>query len=206
MSRRKRRSAGDTNLSFLDIICCGFGAVVLLLVIVKPAPPIVVEEAPVPADGIVRSLQERLFEIRGQVTYLETDLNAKQEQLGADQRRVAILRSEFDILNSRKPSDEDNGADDADEALDLQIALQSLTVEMRRLLKGRKSQNQNIGGVPVDSEYIVFIIDTSVSICSHLIVEIGFLIHQLGDVRLFQSCVLGMRLVTPAQLKALQQQ
>ena len=161
MSRRKRRSAGDTNLSFLDIICCGFGAVVLLLVIVKPAPPIVVEEAPVPADGIVRSLQERLFEIRGQVTYLETDLNAKQEQLGADQRRVAILRSEFDILNSRKPSDEDDGADDADEALDLQIALQSLTVEMRRLLKGRKSQNQNIGGVPVDSEYIVFIIDTS---------------------------------------------
>ena len=161
MSRRKRRGLGDTNLSFLDIICCGFGAVVLLLVIVKPSPPLVLEETPVPADGIVRSLQERLFEIRGQVTYLETDLNAKQEQLGNDQRRVAILRSELDLLNSRKPSEDDNGADNADEALDLQIALQSLTVEMRRLLQGRKSTNQHIGGVPVDSEYIVFIIDTS---------------------------------------------
>ena len=161
MSRRKRRGVGDTNLSFLDIICCGFGAVVLLLVIVKPSPPIVLEETPVPVDGIVRSLQERLFEIRGQVTYLETDLNAKQEQLGSDQRRVAILRSELDILNSRKPSEDDNGADDAEEALDLQIALQSLTAEMRRLLKGRRSTNQHIGGVPVDSEYIVFIIDTS---------------------------------------------
>ena len=158
---RKRRGAVDTNLSFLDIICCGFGAIVLLLVIVKPTPTLVLEEAPVPLDGVVRSLQERLFEIRGQVTYLETDLNAKQEQLGADKRRVAILRSEFDVLNSRKPSAEDNGADDADEALDLQIALQTLTVEMRRLLQGRKSSNQNIGGVPVDSEYIVFIIDTS---------------------------------------------
>lgn len=161
MSRRKRRGLGDTNLSFLDIICCGFGAVVLLLVIVKPSPPIVLEETPVPADGIVRSLQERLFEIRGQVTYLETDLNAKQEQLGSDQRRVAILRSELDDLNSRKPSEDDDGSDNADEALDLQIALQSLTVEMRRLLKGRRSVNQHIGGVPVDSEYIVFIIDTS---------------------------------------------
>jgi len=139
---RKRRGSVDTNLSFLDIICCGFGAIVLLLVIVKPTPTLVLEEAPVPLDGVVRSLQERLFEIRGQVTYLETDLNAKQEQLGADKRRVAILRSEFDILNSRKPSAEDDGADDADEALDLQIALQTLTVEMRRLLKDRRSPNQ----------------------------------------------------------------
>ena len=161
MSRRKRRGLDDTNLSFLDIICCGFGAVVLLLVIVKPSPPLVLEQTPVPRDGIVRSLQERLFEIRGQVTYLETDLNAKQEQLGSDQRRVAILRSELDILNSRKPSVDDNGADNSDEVLDLQIALQTLTVEMRRLLKGRKSSNQHIGGVPVDSEYIIFIIDTS---------------------------------------------
>ena len=133
MSRRRRGSV-DTNLSFLDIICCGFGAIVLLLVIVKPAPPLVLEETPVPLDGVVRSLQERLFEIRGQVTYLETELNAKQEQLGKDQRRVAILRSEFDRLNSRKSSIDDSGADESVEALDLQIALQSLTEEMRRLL------------------------------------------------------------------------
>lgn len=159
--RRKRRGSVDTNLSFLDIICCGFGAIVLLLVIVKPVPPLVLEETPVPLDGVVRSLQERLFEIRGQVTYLETQLNAKQEQLGKDQHRVAILRSELDELNSRKASPEDTGADQEKEALDLQIALQSLSEEMRRLLRGRKSQNQHIGGVPVDSEYIIFIIDTS---------------------------------------------
>ena len=109
--KRKRRGLGDTNLSFLDIICCGFGAVVLLLVIVKPAPPIVIEESPVPVDGLVRSLQERLFQIRGQVTYLETDLNAKQEQLGLNQKRVAILRSELDLLNSRTPTVQDDGAD-----------------------------------------------------------------------------------------------
>jgi len=159
--KRKRRGLGDTNLSFLDIICCGFGAVVLLLVIVKPAPPIVIEESPVPVDGLVRSLQERLFEIRGQVTYLETDLNAKQEQLGLTHKRVAILRSELDLLNSRTPTVEDDGADEVEEQLELQIALQTLTEDLRRLLKGRKSQNQVIGGVPVDSEYIVFIIDTS---------------------------------------------
>ena len=145
----------------MDIICCGFGAIVLLLVIVKPNQPIVIEESPIVKDGQVRALQERLFEIRGQVNYLEQDLNAKHEQLGQDERRVAILRSEFDVLNSRMASVDDDGAGDATEALDLQVAVQSLSREMKRLLAGRKSQNDYIGGIPVDSEYIIFIIDTS---------------------------------------------
>lgn len=166
MSRRTRRGVEDANISFLDIICCGFGAIVLLLVIVKPNPPIVVEESLINLDGQVRALQERLFEIRGQVQYLETELNAKHEQLGNDQRRVAILQSELDQLNSRMASIDDSGADTATEALDLQIALQSLTKEMQRLLAGRKRQNEYIGGVPVDSEYVVFIIDTSGSMFS----------------------------------------
>ena len=162
MSRRRtRRGSEDSNISFLDIICCGFGAIILLLVIVKPNQPVVIEESPIVKDGQVRALQERLFKIRGQVTYLERDLNAKHEQLGIDKRRVAILRSEFDVLNSRMASVDDDGAGDATEALDLQIAVQSLSREMKRLLAGRKSQNDYIGGIPVDSEYIVFIIDTS---------------------------------------------
>ena len=161
MSRKRRRGLEDANISFLDIICCGFGAIVLLLVIVRPNPPVVIEESIIQDKGQVRALQERLFEIRGQVKYLETDLNAKQEQLGKDQRRVAILRSELDELNSRKPSSEDQGADDASTVEELQIALQTLTREMKRLLKGRQKANEYIAGVPVDSEYIIFIIDSS---------------------------------------------
>lgn len=164
--RRSRRRMSDAGLSFLDIICCGFGAIVLLLVIVRPNAPTVLEESPIQDQGRVRALQERLFEIRGQVKYLETDLNAKQEQLGKNQTRVAILRGELDALNSRKTNIEDFGAEDATQAEDLEIALQSLSKEMRRLLKNRKPSNNYIGGVPVDSEYIIFIIDTSGSMFS----------------------------------------
>ncbi len=159
--RRVRRSNEDVNLSFLDIICCGFGAIVLLLVIVKTNQPVVIEESDVNLDGQVRKLQERLFTIRGEIDYLETELTAKQEQLGKDKSRVAILQSIFDQLNSRKSSLDDYGAGSADEALDLKIAVQSLTREMKRLLSGRASQNDYIAGIPVDSEYIIFIIDTS---------------------------------------------
>jgi len=41
-------------------------------------------------------------------------------------------------------------------------ALQELTEEMKRLLKSQPRQiDPSVGGIPVDSEYIIFIIDTS---------------------------------------------
>jgi len=161
MSRRQRRGSEDTNVSFLDIICCGFGAIILLMVIVRPTPPIVLEESLIQDDGAVRKLQERLFEIRGQINYLETELNAKQQQLDSETKRVAILRTELDQLNLRKASVDETSTEEPTSVADLQIALQTLTREMRRLLKSAKVDEQFIAGVPVDSEYIIFIIDTS---------------------------------------------
>ena len=35
----KRRPAPEISLSFLDVICCGFGAVILLLMITKTVEP-----------------------------------------------------------------------------------------------------------------------------------------------------------------------
>jgi hypothetical protein len=43
----------------------------------------------------------------------------------------------------------------------LRLALQVLTEEMERLLPQDRVRNQLIGGVPVDSEYVIFVIDTS---------------------------------------------
>ena len=50
----------------------------------------------------------------------------------------------------------------------LAIARQQLTAEMKRLLGTQyQSKNNLIGGIPVDSEYIIFIIDTSGSMFSY---------------------------------------
>jgi hypothetical protein len=49
----------------------------------------------------------------------------------------------------------------------LAIARQSLTEEMKRLLDGLEVRNNLIGGIPVDSEYIIFVIDTSGSMFSY---------------------------------------
>ena len=44
MTRRTRRAVDIFNLSFLDVVSCGFGAIILLLVIVKVSEPLVIEK------------------------------------------------------------------------------------------------------------------------------------------------------------------
>jgi len=45
MRKRNRRQTETMSLSFIDCVCCGFGAVILLLVITKMFEPIRIEES-----------------------------------------------------------------------------------------------------------------------------------------------------------------
>ena len=62
--RTRRRQTNEASISFLDVISCGFGAVVLLLVIAElgdPAKRIELEQSIVTSFKL---LQESLFEKR----------------------------------------------------------------------------------------------------------------------------------------------
>ena len=163
MSRRlRRREIEIFNLSFLDVVSCGFGAIVLLLVIVKISEPRVIERLTVDLSGQVQKLEEELFVIRGDTTVLNRDLTEKQQQLSVSREKLARLKGSLSSIKgqyARALSERDTQAIIEGQ---LQSAQQSLTDEMRRLLSTTtKISNSRIGGVPVDSEYIIFIIDTS---------------------------------------------
>jgi hypothetical protein len=159
--RRWRRDNGELNISFLDVICCGFGAIVLLLIIAKTVEPLVLESASVNLEGKVADLQEQLFEIRGETAVFNRDMNAKHEQLSREQERIAILKTQLAALEARQAKESRGTLASSAYRGELEAALQSLTAEMERLLAGARKKNELIGGIPVDSEYIIFIIDTS---------------------------------------------
>ncbi|MFT5710314.1 MAG: hypothetical protein ACI8QT_001008 [Halioglobus sp.] len=164
----RRRQIAEFGMSFLDVICCGFGAIILLLMITKTVQPQIIEASTINLDGKVAKLQEQLFEIRGETTILNRDLNAKHEQLSEYKDRIAILRGQLASVKSRHDSInvQTNSNDIVMEQL--AIAQQSLSEEMKRLLGSQyQSKNNLIGGIPVDSEYIIFVIDTSGSMFSY---------------------------------------
>jgi len=164
----KRRGPEEFSLSFLDVICCGFGAVILLLMITKTVQPQIIEASTVNLEGLVADLQQQLFEIRGETRVLNRDLNAKHEQLSEYQDRIAILRGQLASAKSRHDSIQVQTNSNDVVTGQLAIARQQLSDEMKRLLGTQyQSKNNLIGGIPVDSEYIIFVIDTSGSMFSY---------------------------------------
>ena len=159
---RARRGVEQFSLSFLDVICCGFGAIILLLMITKTVQPQVVEASTAHLEGRIATLQEQLFKLRGESRLLNRDLNARHEQLSQNEELVARLqgqlasvKSHYDTINLQtRASDTIAG--------NLAIARQRLSAEMKRLQNRQVRKDNNlIGGIPVDSEYIIFVIDTS---------------------------------------------
>lgn len=156
---RARRYTAEISISFLDVISCGFGAIVLLLLIAKTVESTAFEKVDQPMEGSVAELQQQLFKIRGETTVLNRNLKSRQEQLSNLRLRIAKLQDE---LASVKRQRDAVAQVDTTEKDKLTLAMQVLTEEMERLQANQKREdNQLIGGIPVDSEYIVFIIDTS---------------------------------------------
>jgi len=59
---RRRRNMETFNLSFLDVVCCGFGAVILLLVITKIYEPITIQKSQEDMQELVIRLENELNE------------------------------------------------------------------------------------------------------------------------------------------------
>jgi archaellum component FlaC len=161
--RNRRRQTEVFNLSFLDVISCGFGAIILLLVISKISEPRVIEQTNVDLSGLVVQLEEELHEIRGETQILNRELIAKQEQLSENKEKLARLQGA--LTNIEGQYNLASTASDAQSLIEdeLQSAKQELNEEMRKLLTNyqRPKEDALIGGIPVDSEYIIFVIDTS---------------------------------------------
>ena len=164
MKRKRENGLQSFSLSFLDCICCGFGAIILLLVLTKIGEPRALEELRIHLEGLVARLQEELYEIRGETNVLNRDLTTKQEQLSTEREKIARLRGDLERIRGEFAASQQ--LSEVNEIIEgrLLAAQQELTEEMKRLLgqsHKRKPEDATIGGIPVDSEYIIFIIDTS---------------------------------------------
>ena len=161
---KKRRSYGEIfGMAFLDVVTCGFGAIVLLLLISRPAPPDAGDAASTPAQA--REIEEA-------------------------EALVARLRSRWEALRTalaeeakRRPAPVETSGEDPAPGEALRAAgreLEQLRRENRGLVRVRESLRRaairartpvserapEVGGIPVDGEYVIFIVDTSGSMKS----------------------------------------
>ncbi len=162
--KRKRRPIEVFSLSFLDVVSCGFGAIILLLVLSRVSEPTVVEKISVDLRGQVMALEQQIKEIRGKTDILNRQLTSRQEQLSSETSRIARLQGELEKVKGAFTTALSDVAVQARIKAQMESARQHLDAAMKRLQEiqpARDVPDRVIGGVPVDSEYIIFVIDTS---------------------------------------------
>jgi hypothetical protein len=168
MKRRTRRDTETFSMSFLDCICCGFGAIILLLVLNEFGEPIQLEQSKVDLDQQIVKFEREIFDIRGLAVVLERQLRDRIKELTEEQQRLARLRGDLSSIEGRhKASTEE---EDALKKLNetLTSARRALIEETRDLQASGRRQvyEQPVAGVPIDSDYVVFLVDTSGSMQS----------------------------------------
>ncbi len=154
----KNRELNIFNLSFLDIMACGFAAVVMLILISRPdtepqaiqAPP----ARPLPDSTQSATLNEQLAVLSERLQRLRTRRELVARDAASLHRTLATLGQELTDKEQR----------DADLKQSLEgLALAKETLEQAGTSRGKRSipRDQEVAGIPVDSDYVVFVVDTS---------------------------------------------
>lgn len=151
------------SLSFLDVISCGFGAIVLLLVIMKISEPVLIEESTKDISLTIARIRANVVSLKDQ----STGLYQTSEELRSTEQKLLEQIGDLNLQlgRAREKQKELLVQHSSQEAIIQQLyrARQDLTEEMIRLQRQKPAIpiDAPIGGIPVDSEYIIFVIDTS---------------------------------------------
>jgi hypothetical protein len=165
----RRRQVEVFSLSFLDCICCGFGAIILLLVLTEVNQPVELEKSRRNLNGELRDLTTQLYAIRGETDELNRELQGSRQTLERERQKLARLSGDLANIRGQYASSRQDASSSNTVEGQLVSAYQKLSAEMQRLLaqRAKRPAGAPIGGLPVDSEYIIFVVDTSDSMTNN---------------------------------------
>lgn len=189
---RRAREGSEISLAFLDVICCGFGAIILLLMITKENLPTILEPSIEDVVAEIAERQKAINEILGLKETLERAKVETEANLEIEVQKLAQLQDELEELTSSFENLRELTVEQQVSLAELREARQRLTEEQIRLLgENYVRQDDTIGGIPVDSEYIIFVIDTSPSMQSIW----GSVVRKFEEVLNIYPVVKGMQVL-----------
>ena len=154
MKKINRRDSEVFSLSFLDIISCGFGAIVILLLVAKTGV----------SDNLLSETKDDVIAYVQQQEILEKS-KQKKENIANQLNILSIQKNRLNksIKEISSKIEQQKGSNEEFEKLT--ISLKKEEEFSKRALENTLDKNdeeeQEVGGIVVDSEYIVFVLDTS---------------------------------------------
>ena len=160
---KRRRDFDIFSMSFLDAVCCGFGAMILLFIVTRTSEPARLEQSERDLSGLIAQYEQELNDIVGETERVQRNEATTTASVQTDRRKIEDLREQLELIRAQVLATAEDTELTEEVQNRLASAKQSLTDEMRRLLANYRPpiDEYKVGGIPVDSEYIIFLIDTS---------------------------------------------
>lgn len=161
-----RKRTEGFNLAFLDIMACGLGAVILVLMIVKQK----VDEAPIEVDNLKQDISQ-LEQVQSEALLTLRELEAaKQSQQSRQAALQAALREKQSILARQSESFEGSQA----ELAQLKSAITDIKVPDREDLVETQQVNEEnyLLGLRVEGRKIAILVDISASMTNEKLIDI----------------------------------
>ena len=166
---RKRQAAVSFGLSFLDVLCCGLGAAVLLLLVVKHGPSQAEEEI-----GLEQRIEQTAAEI-----------DARKSVIGAAQSRITQAREDLASLSRAQDAQDSLASRQSGFLADARAQIgqqRSLLARMQNRLNNAQAEGAasralpadsgHLAGVAIAEDRVVILLDRSNSMLSRSLVEI----------------------------------
>ncbi len=152
----KRREM-STSLSFLDCICCGFGAIILLFILSMGATTNIIRKSKSELDQILQQRLAALGSLKADRDKLTGELNVAEMALDDIVKEVATLEALISVLQEQIQNETagDKALLTEIESLKQQVAAMQTEIEIPQL------DASSPIGIPVESNYVAFVIDTS---------------------------------------------
>ena len=164
----KRRENEDFGMPFLAMICCGFGGLLLLLMVTETSEPQLYDKSIDDLEQRVAVMREALLDSQSDSDRAKLALSDKQTELDEASKALEALRARMARIERELDQAEEKEYLLSEQARGLSSARQSLTEQMLALqATAGITGNNAIGGITADSEYIIFVIDTSGSMFSY---------------------------------------
>ncbi len=163
--RRQRKTEGF-NLAFLDIMSCGLGAVILVLILLKLQP----EDVSVDVDVLKADLQD-----------LQKTEETLAKEVAKEKARADALRQQLASLEQKNKQISTDLSETEKDTRQKRTDLDSLKkrIESRPPLKQQdvvqdtqKGEEDYLLGLKVEGKRIVFLIDTSASMTDEKLIDI----------------------------------
>ncbi|TDI82803.1 MAG: hypothetical protein E2O80_01245 [Betaproteobacteria bacterium] len=180
----KKKDFDIFNLSFLDVISCSFGAVVLLVLLSNTD-----RDTPQSSADQVESLLEQVMTLKSQADNLAQKIDQQKKMNDIQLVEKGNLGQAAQIFSedlSKKEREEKELVGDLDGLSLVQSTLETVSIASST---SNTVRDEEVGGIPVDSDYVIFVIDTSgsmQSIWNHVSQEIINVLTIHPQVKAFQ--------------------